>query len=138
MQKLHHAFADRNYFLMARKVASSLKPLARRAENKKQGSLLSYEQRMMLIEKTKLFDEHIAREYLHREDGVMFYEKLPDPLLEPANDILSADEIAELMAEFLLEYPPKMREPITAEIEECYDVLMEKMRALEGSGVAKN
>lgn len=133
IQKLNNAFCDRNYFSMARKMAANLKPLVRRTNDKKQGSLLSYEQRMMLIEKTKHLDEHIAREYLHREDGRLFYEALPDPSLEPAKDILSADEIAELMAEFLLEHPPKMREPVVDDIEECYDALMEKVKMLEKS-----
>lgn len=137
IQKLHHAFAERNYFSMARKVASNLKPLARRAGDKKQGSLLSYDQRMMLIEKTKHLDERIAREYLHREDGVLFYEALPDPSLRPAKDVLSADEIAELMAEFLLAYPPRLREPVVAEVEECYEALMEKARVLEEGALIK-
>lgn len=137
IQKLNHAFSERSYFTMARKVASSLKPLTRKAGDKKQGSLLSYEQRMMLIEKTKRLDEHLAREYLHREDGQLFYEALPDPLLEPAKDILSADEIAELMAEFLLDHPPQLREPIVADVERCYDALMERTRVLESGSLER-
>lgn len=130
IQKLSHSFCERNYPTMARKVASQLKAKARTGE-KKQGSLLSYDQRMMLIEKAKPFDEHIAREYLHREDGRLFYEALPDPSIEPATDVLSADDIAELMAEFLLDHPPRLREPVVTDVEECYEALMKKAKALE-------
>lgn len=96
------------------------------------GSLLSYEQRLMLIEKSSPFDQKIAREYLNREDGILFYEKMPEANIVSARDMLSTQETVELIADFLLAYPPDLPNRQAQSIQNFYSTLMEKVKVLEG------
>lgn len=118
---------------MPRKVNKELKILTQKNTcNKKEDSLLSYEQRMMLISKTTELDEKIARVYLKREHGLLFYEKLPDADLQASHDVLTAKEIAELMADFLLSHPPALEDFLSEKIIDYrYEFLLEQARKIE-------
>ncbi|MES2204387.1 MAG: hypothetical protein V4496_04115 [Pseudomonadota bacterium] len=126
---LSQALCNRNYFIMPRKVNRQLKFLAQKnTDNKKEGSLLSYEQRMRLINQTKALDEKIAQLYLKREHGLLFYEKLPNADLQASQDVLSAKEIAELMADFLLAHPPILEDVFSENyISHRYEFLLKKI-----------
>ena len=132
---LARAFHDRNYFSMSRKVNAKFKTILQQsAKNKKDDSLLSYEQRMQLIEQTKQRDEEIARRYLKREHGILFYEKLPNTDLQASQSMLSPEEIAELLADFMLLHPPLLEDFMSGNsIDYCYDMLLEKAWAVEQS-----
>lgn len=125
---LSQAFYNRNYFAMSRKVNGKLKFLSQqKADNEKKDSLLSYDQRMALIEKTKLLDSEIARDYLKRDHEMLFYEALPKADLVASQAMLSTQEITELLADFLLLHPPMLDDFLSGDlVDRRYELLLEK------------
>lgn len=68
---------------------------------------------------------------------MLFHEPLPTPYTLRKPPALSAQEIAELLAEFLLSYPPALPDATSGEhIDQVYEKLLEKAWEMEGMATA--
>ena len=84
-------------------------------ENRPKQNLLSPKARIQILENYEGSNQHIAREYLGRDDGHLFYDPWPDPddLWEPPRSI-TAEDLAPIITEMItnLDLQQRKKEPL--------------------------
>jgi hypothetical protein len=73
--------------------------------------LLSEDSRNQIIRRFSAINDYIAREYLAREDGVLFLDPLPSPRGQGTSQSLTADESKQI-TQYVVGFKPELRELI--------------------------